>query len=129
MYKKRLARLEGAQLLRARWYGKKMPQGSAVIFLELKTHHEQWVVNKSVKERAAIQEKDMPSFLKPIAWSPNEAREIILRASPKLSPDELTKSTNLLFRMHQLVIKYKLRSCVRSVYARAAFQSAKSNGK
>lgn len=53
MYKKRLARLEGAQLLRARWYGNKKPQGTGIIFLELKTHHEKWVVNSSVKERAA----------------------------------------------------------------------------
>jgi SPX domain protein involved in polyphosphate accumulation len=129
MYKKRLARLEGAELLRARWYGNKMPKGDGIIFLELKTHHEKWVANQSVKERAAVQEKDMAKFLRPVPWSPNEAQEMILRASPNLAGDELTKSASLLYRMHKLVVKYSLRSCVRSVYMRAAFQSAKSNGK
>ena len=128
MYAKRLARIEGAQLLRARWYGTSMPKNDGIIFLELKTHHERWVANKSVKERAAIQERDMVKFLTPIPWTLQQARDIIIRASPTISSDELTKSTNLLSRMHQLVVKYNLRSCVRSVYMRAAFQSAKSNG-
>eukprot|EP00529_Nitzschia_sp_RCC80_P005230 CAMPEP_0113491710 /NCGR_PEP_ID=MMETSP0014_2-20120614/27695_1 /TAXON_ID=2857 /ORGANISM="Nitzschia sp." /LENGTH=990 /DNA_ID=CAMNT_0000385507 /DNA_START=515 /DNA_END=3487 /DNA_ORIENTATION=+ /assembly_acc=CAM_ASM_000159 len=127
MYKKRLARIEGAQLLRARWYGTTMPKGDGIIFLELKTHHEKWVANKSVKERAAVQERDMVKFLTPIPWTLEQAREIIIRASPTISPEELTKSTNLLARMHKLVVKHTLRSCVRSVYMRAAFQSAKSN--
>ena len=129
MYKKRLARVEGAQLLRARWYGNKMPTGDGIIFLELKTHHEKWVANKSVKERAAVQERDMRYFLQPSPWSGAEAKSMILRASPTLTADELTKASNLLFRMHKLVVKHKLQSCVRSVYLRAAFQSAKSNGK
>eukprot|EP00529_Nitzschia_sp_RCC80_P005722 CAMPEP_0113488370 /NCGR_PEP_ID=MMETSP0014_2-20120614/25983_1 /TAXON_ID=2857 /ORGANISM="Nitzschia sp." /LENGTH=1034 /DNA_ID=CAMNT_0000382083 /DNA_START=144 /DNA_END=3248 /DNA_ORIENTATION=+ /assembly_acc=CAM_ASM_000159 len=127
MYKKRLARIEGAQLLRVRWYGTTMPKGDGIIFLELKTHHEKWVANKSVKERAAVQERDMVKFLTPIPWTLEQAREIIIRASPTISSDELTKSTNLLARMHKLVVKHTLRSCVRSVYMRAAFQSAKSN--
>eukprot|EP00977_Amphora_coffeiformis_P024034 scaffold14974_cov195-Amphora_coffeaeformis.AAC.41 len=127
MYKKRLARMEGAELLRARWYGTKMPKGDGIIYLELKTHHEKWVANKSVKERAAVQEKDMRFFLQPVPWSAKEAQEMILRASPTLTGEELTKAANLLYRMHKLVIKYNLRACVRSVYMRAAFQSAKSN--
>jgi SPX domain protein involved in polyphosphate accumulation len=129
MYMKRLARIEGAQLLRARWYGNQMPKGDGIIFLELKTHHEKWVANKSVKERAAVQERDMKFFLQPIPWTTSKpAQDMILRASPTLTGEELTKSTNLLLRMHKLVVKYNLRSCVRSVYIRAAFQSAKSNG-
>jgi SPX domain protein involved in polyphosphate accumulation len=128
MYKKRLARVEGAELLRARWYGPSMPKGDGIIFLELKTHHEKWVRNQSVKERAAVQEKDMKFFLQPVPWSAKEAQEMILRASPTLTGDELTKAANLLYRMHRLVVKHKLRACVRSVYMRAAFQSAKSNG-
>lgn len=42
LYRERIARKEGAQLLRARWYGKR-PKGNEPIFLELKTHHESWV--------------------------------------------------------------------------------------
>ena len=127
MYKKRLARLEGAELLRARWYGPKMPQGDGIIFLELKTHHEKWVANQSVKERAAVQERDMRAFLQPVPWTADHARAMILRASPTLTGHELDQAANLLYRMHRLVVKYNLRACVRSVYMRAAFQSAKSN--
>lgn len=129
LYNKRLARAEGAQLLRARWYGNNMPKGNGIIFLELKTHHEKWVSNKSVKERAAVRECDMPAFLKPMPWTIKDAQAMILRASPTLAANELQESANLLFRMHRLVVKHNLKACVRSVYMRAAFQSPKSNGK
>jgi SPX domain protein involved in polyphosphate accumulation len=58
LYKERIARSEGAQLLRARWYGSR-PSGDEPVYLELKTHHEKWINTKSVKERVTIREKDM----------------------------------------------------------------------
>ena len=129
LYTERLARAEGAKLLRARWYGPTMPQGEQDIFLELKTHHEKWVANKSVKERATIQERDMVTFMKPVPWTSSDAaKAMLLRAKPDMKEKELAKQTNLLLRMHKLVVKHKLKACVRSVYYRAAFQSAKSNG-
>jgi len=129
LYQQRLSRAEGAQLLRARWYGPVMPTGDKIIFLELKTHHEKWVAQKSVKERACIQERDMVHFLEPVRWDKKEAEEMILRAKPNMKADEIPKATGLLLRMHNLVVNHKLTACVRSVYDRAAFQSAKSNGK
>ena len=48
LYKERIKRSEGAQLFRVRWYGQK-PKGNDQIFLELKTHHECWIDNKSGK--------------------------------------------------------------------------------
>ena len=128
LYKERLARAEGAQLLRARWYGTTMPTGDKIIFLELKTHHEKWVAQKSVKERASIKEEDMIHFLQPDRWTREDAEQMILRAKPNMKAEELPKATGLLLRMHNLVVKHKLSACVRSVYDRAAFQSAKSNG-
>lgn len=129
LYRERLKRAEGAQLLRARWYGAKKPTGKKIIFVELKTHHEKWVANKSVKERASIQEGDMADFLRPVRWKREEAERMILRAKPKMEAEELGKATDLLLRMHNLVVNHKLTACVRSVYDRAAFQSSKSNGK
>lgn len=126
LYTERLARAEGAQLLRARWYGDTMPRGEGIIFLELKTHHEKWVAQKSVKERASVREDDVSTFLEPVAWKREDAEKMVLRAS---TPKDLSKATNLLLRMHNLVVKHKLTACVRSVYWRAAFQSPKSNGK
>lgn len=129
LYKDRIQRLEGAQLLRARWYGTKKPVGTEIIFLELKTHHEKWVANKSVKERASIQEQDMMKFMEPVAWVTTDAENMIKRAKPKLKCEEVEKATELLMRMHRLVVKHNLTSCVRSVYSRAAFQSSTNNGK
>ena len=48
LYKERIKRSEGAKLFRVRWYGKK-PKGDEQIFLELKTHHECWINDKSGK--------------------------------------------------------------------------------
>lgn len=131
LYQERLKRAEGAQLLRVRWYGTRMPRGPKPIFVELKTHHERWVAQKSVKERATIHECDMPAFLEPVRWTFEDAKALIQRASSKkkpMKPEELAKQTKLLWRMHNLVVKHKLIPCVRSVYDRAAFQSSKSNG-
>ena len=41
--------------------------------------------------------------------------------------NQLEKQTDLLLRMHELVIKFDLRPCVRSTYLRVAFQSSNSN--
>ncbi|KAL3918809.1 MAG: hypothetical protein SGILL_004060 [Bacillariaceae sp.] len=130
LYRERIKRAEGAQLLRARWYGDKMPTGEKPIFLELKTHHEKWVAQKSVKERATIQAQDMVKFLRPLAWDKSYAEALILKAQPKLkkNPDGLAEQVGLLMRMHFLVVKHNLTACVRTCYDRAAFQSSKSNG-
>eukprot|EP00978_Attheya_sp_CCMP212_P035883 scaffold158769_cov59-Attheya_sp.AAC.1 len=128
LYKERLARAEGAQLLRARWYGTTIPTGDKIIFVELKTHHEKWVAQKSVKERASIQERDMLTFLLPVPWKREDAEQMIIRAKPNMKAEELAKATGLLLRMHNLVVNHQLTACIRSVYDRAAFQSSKSNG-
>ena len=130
LYRERIKRAEGAQLLRVRWYGASMPAGDKVLFLELKTHHEKWVAQKSVKERALIQERDMVDFLRPVRWQKEDAEQMIVRGKPSLKDkaEELAKQTGLLLRMHNLCVKHKLNACVRTVYDRAAFQSSKSNG-
>ena len=126
MYRERIKRSEGAQLFRVRWYGKK-PEGEELVFLELKTHHEKWINEKSVKERVNIQEKDMRVFLSSQNWSLDVAKRLVLAAEPKLEGEKLNKQVDLINRMHDVVIKNDLRPCVRSMYARAAFQSPESN--
>lgn len=128
LYKKRLARVEGAQLLRVRWYGSKKPTGNKPVFLELKTHHEDWVENSSEKERVTVRECDMPAFLVPEPWTTKRAHDMVLQATPTLQNEELAKQASLLYRMHRLVVKHQLGACIRSVYMRAAFQSPKNNG-
>ena len=127
LYHERIARREGANLLRARWYGKR-PHAKQPVFLELKTHHESWINAKSVKERATVLEEDMSDFLYPDkAWTEEYARTIVLKASPSLDGTKLDKAVDLLLRMHALVVKHNLRPCVRSTYQRLAFQSSKNN--
>ena len=87
LYKERIKRSEGAKLFRVRWYGDK-PSGDDQIFLELKTHHECWINDGSVKERVAVKERDMPTLLDtstgawtseyPIRWSRKLARVIVM---------------------------------------------------
>ena len=71
----------------------------------------------------------MVSFLQPVRWETVDAEEMLLRATPSLKGTALAKATILLLRMHNLVVNNELKACLRSVYYRAAFQSAKSNGK
>eukprot|EP00980_Cylindrotheca_fusiformis_P001103 scaffold305_cov110-Cylindrotheca_fusiformis.AAC.21 len=126
LYKDRIARKEGAQLLRARWYGRK-PTGDENVFLELKTHHEKWIGATSVKERVTVMEKHMAAFLQRVKWNYSDAQSIVSEANPKMKKEELSKAASLLLRMHELVVQKDLVPCVRSVYRRAAFQASDSN--
>ena len=128
MYKERIKRSEGAKLFRIRWYGAK-PKGDSVIFLELKTHHEKWIGDKSVKERCPIREKDVPFLIDTTTgkWSMDQALAIVRVANPKESEDSLRDLAKLLLDMRNLILKKKLTPCVRTKYNRVALQSSKNN--
>lgn len=128
MYKERIKRSEGAKLFRIRWYGSK-PTGDSVIFLELKTHHEKWIGDKSVKERCPIREKDVPFLIDTATgkWSMDQALAIVRVANSKESEDSLIDLAKLLLDMRNLILKKKLTPCVRTKYNRVALQSSKNN--
>ena len=127
LYKERIARHEGAQLFRIRWYGDSTPKNNELVFFELKTHHEKWINTFSVKERVDIRAKDVKTFLSRTQWGIHDAEVIVCAANPKLKGKDLEKAIDLLLTMHNLVIKRYLRPCVRSKYQRVAFQSPTSN--
>jgi uncharacterized membrane protein YidH (DUF202 family) len=136
MYKDRIARVESAQLFRIRWYGgkgtNKNPSDNDVVFLELKTHHEQWIQDKSIKERVAVKAKDVSKVLsrdKSVVntWSKEKAIEIIMNAKRDMKGEEIEEAVDLLMRIRHLVIKKNLQPCVRSSYLRVAFQSQSNN--
>ncbi len=110
LYKRRIARSEGAQLFRVRWYGKK-PRGDKVLFLELKTHHEEWIGDKSVKQRISLRERDMRVLLARDSkqWTTEFTKELVLQASPKLEGDALADAVDLLLNIRKLIIKRDLR--------------------
>ena len=61
LYLGRLEKSEGAEAVRMRWYGS---VDNTTIFVERKTHREDWTGEKSVKARFAIKEKLINGFLK-----------------------------------------------------------------
>lgn len=128
LYKERIKRSEGAKLFRVRWYGNK-PKGNESIFLELKTHHECWVDNKSVKERVTIKERNMPKLIDTSdgMWSLEYAIELVKEASPNDKEESIQESAALLLEIRSLFCELKLRPCVRTKYTRCAFQSSKNN--
>ena len=128
MYQDRIARVESAKLFRIRWYGNK-PSNNEKIFLELKTHHEQWVQHKSVKERVELYASDLSQVLSRdgLKWSPQHAATKITRANPKLDGKQLSNAVELLLRIRNLIIKKNLIPRVRSTYKRVAFQSSSNN--
>lgn len=60
LYLGRLKKTEGAEAIRLRWYG---GMDVETIFVERKTHREDWTGEKSVKARFSIKEKKVIAFL------------------------------------------------------------------
>ena len=61
LYLGRVEKTEGAEAVRLRWYG---GMGVNTIFVERKTHREDWTGEKSVKARFPIKEGKVNAFLK-----------------------------------------------------------------
>lgn len=61
LYEGRLKKTEGAEAIRLRWYG---GMDTQQIFVERKTHREDWTGEKSVKARFGVKEKNVNAFLK-----------------------------------------------------------------
>lgn len=130
LYKERLKRAEGAQLIRVRWYGHKKPKDEAPVFMELKTHHECWIDNKSVKERVTIMQKRIVDLVNVTdgPWSLEFCKEIVTEVIDcDMKEDEILASAELLVEIRNLFCKWKLKPCVRTSYTRAAFQNPKNN--
>jgi SPX domain protein involved in polyphosphate accumulation len=61
LYLGRLEKMEGAEAIRLRWYG---DVGVRQIFVERKTHREDWTGEKSVKARFPIEEEYVNAYLR-----------------------------------------------------------------
>jgi uncharacterized membrane protein YidH (DUF202 family) len=129
LYNERLKRSEGAKLLRIRWYGNAKPSGDDIVYLELKTHHEKWLQDRSVKERCPIREKDVPQLLNTSTgrWDMQKASALV-RLANRTDDDELINDlSELLLRMRDLICKLQLSPSVRTCYTRIALQSTSTN--
>ena len=121
-YHGRMNREEGAPLLRVRWYGKRETYSfDNVCFLERKTHHEHFVMSKSIKERIQITSKESREFV----FGKNV--NLIAKTSADLNPVAVEKKNKLAGECCHFRDSRKLIPSIRTVYNRTAFQNASNN--
>ncbi|GAA5938890.1 hypothetical protein JCM1841_000843 [Sporobolomyces salmonicolor] len=117
LYMGRLEKTEGAEAIRLRWYG---DMGVKQIFVERKTHREDWTGEKSVKARFPIAEHLVNDYLAGKHTMDATFEEI--RKKGKKSDKEIDGMIKLA-REVQAAIKHKnLQPVMRTFYNRTAFQ-------
>ena len=117
LYTGRLKKTEGAEAIRLRWYG---GMESDTIFIERKTHREDWTGEKSVKQRFQLKEKNVNAFL--AGRMTVEAAFEKMRKEGKKSEKEIADLEQLAREIQYRVIARKLVPIARSFYHRTAFQ-------
>ncbi|KAH6898561.1 VTC domain-containing protein [Thelonectria olida] len=117
LYEGRLKKTEGAEAIRLRWYGGMQTE---TIFVERKTHREDWTGEKSVKARFAIKEKNVNSYMKgellPAAIFEKARKE------GKKSEKAIAEDERLASEIQYSVLKKGYKPVCRSFYNRTAFQ-------
>lgn len=117
LYEGRLKKTEGAEAIRLRWYG---GMQNETIFVERKTHREDWTGEKSVKARFSIKEKNVNSYMKgellPAAIFEKARKE------GKKSEKAIAEDERLAAEVQYSVLKKGYKPVCRSFYNRTAFQ-------
>lgn len=117
MYTGRLKKTEGAEAIRLRWYG---GMDTDTIFVERKTHREDWTGEKSVKARFATKEKNINAFLNGTMSVESVFEK--MRREGKKGEKEISDLEQLAREIQYRVITRKLVPVTRSFYNRTAFQ-------
>lgn len=117
LYEGRLKKTEGAEAIRMRWYG---GMNTETIFVERKTHREDWTGEKSVKARFALKEKNMNAYLKGELLP--EAIFEKARKDGKKTAKQIDEDERLAKEIQYSVIKKGYVPVCRSFYNRTAFQ-------
>ncbi|KAK0556941.1 vacuolar transporter chaperone [Tilletia horrida] len=117
LYLGRLEKTEGAEAIRLRWYG---GMDNKQIFVERKTHREDWTGEKSVKARFPIKEENVNGFMNG-SYRMDETFEA-LRKKGKKSDKEIDSMLQLASEVQYSVLSRKLVPVMRSFYNRTAFQ-------
>lgn len=117
LYQGRLKKTEGAEAIRLRWYG---GMESDQIFVERKTHREDWTGEKSVKARFALKEKHVNAYLN----GRMTVEQIFdkMRKEGKKSAAEIDDLEQLAREIQYRVITRRLVPVTRTFYHRTAFQ-------
>ncbi|KAE8365371.1 VTC domain-containing protein [Aspergillus caelatus] len=117
LYQGRLKKTEGAEAIRLRWYG---GMKSDQIFVERKTHREDWTGEKSVKARFSLKEKNVNSYMAGALTT--ETIFDKMRKEGKKSEDEINNLEQLAQEIQYRVITRQLKPVTRTFYHRTAFQ-------
>ncbi|KAG6910837.1 hypothetical protein DXG01_007152 [Tephrocybe rancida] len=117
LYLGRLEKTEGAEAIRLRWYG---DVDNKTIFVERKTHREDWTGEKSVKARFPIKERLVNAFLRGEYTVDAEFQQLV--AKGKKSQQEVDSMIQLANEVQYAVLTRKLQPVMRSFYNRTAFQ-------
>jgi SPX domain protein involved in polyphosphate accumulation/uncharacterized membrane protein YidH (DUF202 family) len=117
LYMGRLKKTEGAEAIRLRWYG---GMENETIFLERKTHREDWTGEKSVKARFTLKEKNVNAFL--AGKMTVEEAFSKMRKDGKKSIKEIEDLEQLAREIQYRVVTRSLVPVTRSFYHRTAFQ-------
>lgn len=117
LYMGRLKKTEGAEAIRLRWYG---GMENETIFMERKTHREDWTGEKSVKARFTLKEKNVNAFLA----GKMTVEEVFskMRKEGKKSEKEINDLAQLAREFQYRVVTRSLVPVTRSFYHRTAFQ-------
>ncbi|KAJ1917379.1 hypothetical protein H4219_003246 [Mycoemilia scoparia] len=117
LYRGRLEKSEGAEAIRLRWYG---DMNTNEIFVERKTHHEDWTGEKSVKERFPIKEKYVNTYMSGEFTMEKKIQK--MREEGKKSESDLNDMEELSSEVQSSVLTKGLKPMVRTFYNRTAFQ-------
>jgi len=117
LYLGRLEKTEGAEAIRLRWYG---DTDAKTIFVERKTHREDWTGEKSVKARFPIKEHLVNAFLKGEYTMDTEFQQLVKKG--RKTQQEADAMIQLANEVQYAILTRKLKPVMRSFYNRTAFQ-------
>ena len=103
LYMGRLEKSEGAEAIRLRWYG---DMDVKTIFVERKTHREDWTGEKSVKARFPIKEDMVNDYLSGKITMDDTFAE--MKKKGKKSDKDIESMTRLAREVQQRVLQSKL---------------------
>lgn len=116
LYRGRLEKNEGAEAIRLRWYGSPEP---AEVYVERKTHREDWTGEISCKERFTVKSKHVNEYLS----GKYSADEIKVKALKEGTSEEKAEKIKVLAEeVQNSVLSKELKPTLRTFYNRTAFQ-------